>query len=51
VNNEAAMYEFLSQNQLYVVLIVTLLVWLGIVVYLVRLDKKIGKLEQRLKKD
>jgi CcmD family protein len=45
------MYEFLSQNQLYVVLIVTLLVWLGIVVYLVRLDKKIGKLEQQLKKD
>jgi CcmD family protein len=45
------MYEFLSQNQLYVVLTVTLLVWLGIVVYLVRLDKKIGKLEQQLKKD
>jgi CcmD family protein len=45
------MYEFLSQNQLYVVLTVTLFVWLGIVVYLVRIDKKIRKLERQLKKD
>ena len=45
------MYDFLSQNQLYIVLAVTLLVWIGIVLYLVRLDKKIGKLEQQWKKD
>jgi CcmD family protein len=45
------MYEFLGQNQLYVVLTVTLLVWAGIVMYLVRLDKKIAKLEQQLKKN
>jgi CcmD family protein len=45
------MYEFLSQNQLYVVLSVTLITWFGIVWYLIRLDKKIGQLEKQLKKD
>jgi CcmD family protein len=45
------MYEFLSQNQLYIVLCITLLIWLGIVWYLIRLDKKIGQLEKQLNKD
>jgi len=45
------MCEFLSQNQLYIVLCITLLIWLGIVWYLIRLDKKIGQLEKQLKKD
>jgi hypothetical protein len=45
------MYEFLSQNQLYIVLSVTMLTWIGIVWYLIRLDKKIGQIEKQLKKD
>jgi CcmD family protein len=45
------MYKFLSQNQLYIVLCITLLIWLGIVWYLIRLDKKLGQLEKQLKKD
>ena len=45
------MYEFLNQNQLYIVLIVTLLIWGGIVAYLVRLEKKMKQIEKRLKKD
>ena len=45
------MYEFLNQNQLYIVLCITLLIWLGIVWYLIRLDKKIGQIEKQLKKD
>ena len=45
------MYEFLNQNQLYIVLCITLLIWFGIVWYLIRLDKKIGQLEKQLKKD
>jgi CcmD family protein len=44
------MYEFLSHNQLYVVLCVTLLIWAGIVWYLVRLDKKVQQLEKQMKK-
>ncbi len=45
------MYEFLSQNQLYIVLSVTMFTWIGIVWYLILLDKKIGQLEKQLKKD
>ena len=45
------MYEFLNQNQLYIVLCITLLIWFGIVWYLIRLDKKIGQLEKQLEKD
>ncbi len=45
------MYEFLTQNQMYIVLVITLLIWTGIVWYLVRLDKKVGTIEKQLKKD
>jgi CcmD family protein len=45
------MYEFLNQNQMFIVLIITLLIWSGIIWYLTRLDKKINQLEKRLKKD
>ena len=44
------MYDFLNQNQMYIVLVVTLLIWSGIVWYLVRLDKKVGQLEKQLTK-
>ena len=36
---------------MYIVLIITLLIWSGIIWYLVRLDKKIGQIEKRMKKD
>ncbi|MBX2992205.1 CcmD family protein [Sphingobacteriales bacterium CHB3] len=39
------MTEFLSQNSLYIVLIVVLVVWLGIFVYLNRLDARLKNLE------
>lgn len=42
------MYDFLSQNSLYVVLIITLCVWLGIAFYISRLDKKVAELEKRI---
>ncbi|MEX0602003.1 MAG: CcmD family protein [Bacteroidota bacterium] len=45
------MEEFLSTNQLFIVLFVVLLVWGGIVAYLFRLDKKIRKLEHHMKKE
>jgi CcmD family protein len=45
------MFEFLNQNQMYIVLVITLLIWFGIIWYLVRIDKKIGQIEKRLKKD
>ena len=39
------MYDFLSANSLYIVLLIVLICWAGIFFYLVRLDKKIGVLE------
>ncbi len=44
------MEAFLHDHQLYIVLGVVLLVWVGIVAYLIRLDRKITKLENMLKK-
>jgi CcmD family protein len=44
------MEAFLHDHQLYIVLGVVLLVWVGIVIYLIRLDRKITKLENMLKK-
>lgn len=40
------MYDFLSQNELYIVLIIVLICWLGLFLYLFRLDKKVKKLEK-----
>jgi CcmD family protein len=45
------MYEFLGQNQLYIILFVILIIWMGIVLYLIRLDKKVSRLEKQLGKD
>ncbi len=41
------MYDFLVQNPLYVVLVVSLAVWAGIYVFLFRLDRKVRRLEER----
>jgi len=45
------MFEFLNQNQMYIVLTVVLLIWAGIVWYYSDWIKKIGLLENKLKKD
>jgi len=42
-------YEFLEQNPLYVVLLIVLIGWIGIFFYLLRLDRKLKKLEKMLK--
>jgi len=41
--------EFLSHNSLYIVLFVVLVVWVGVFVYLNRIDSKIKKLENSSK--
>ena len=42
--------EFLAQNQLYIVMIIVLAIWLGIYTYLFRLDSRIKKLEHQIRK-
>jgi CcmD family protein len=41
------MESFFQQNQMYVVLTVVLLIWVGIVAYLWRIDKRVQKIEQK----
>lgn len=38
--------NFLEQNTLYIVLIISLMIWLGIFFYLMFVDKKITRLEK-----
>ena len=45
------MLEFMTEHQMYIVLAIVLLVWAGIVSYLVHLDRKITRLEQSAKKE
>lgn len=42
--------EFLSNNALYIVLIIALIVWAGIFGYLYALDKRLTSIEKELKK-
>ncbi len=44
------MESFFQQNQMYVVLVVVLLIWAGIVFYLWRIDRKVNSLEKQMKK-
>jgi len=42
-----SLYDFFANNQLYVVLAIALVIWLGIFVYIFRIDKKLKKLEKQ----
>ncbi len=42
--------DFLSQNALYVVLLIVLVVWLGVFLYLSRIDRRLKVLEDANKK-
>lgn len=39
------MYDFLVNNSIFVVLIIALIIWLGISLFLITIDKKISKIE------
>ncbi len=41
------MYEFFSQNAIYTVLVIVLIVWTGIFGYMVTLDKRLKNLEKK----
>lgn len=40
--------NFLEQNTLYIVLIISIMIWLGIFFYLMFVDKKISRLEKMI---
>ncbi len=41
-----SLYEFLDKQALFIVLLVVLAIWIGIFLYLFRLDRRIRKLEE-----
>ena len=43
------MESFLSNNAIYIVIIIVLIVWAGIFLYLLSLDKRIKNVEKELK--
>jgi CcmD family protein len=51
LNHEAVMEDFLSQNQMYIVLVITMIAWAGIVSYLFKIERKLKHLEEQLKKE
>jgi CcmD family protein len=40
------MTNFLTENSIYLVLLIALIIWLGLSFYMVVIDRKISKLEQ-----
>ncbi len=45
------LYNFLSDNAIYIVLIIVLIVWTGIFFYMLSLDKRIKFVEKELSED
>ncbi|HQJ45557.1 MAG TPA: CcmD family protein, partial [Ignavibacteriaceae bacterium] len=42
------MEQFLSDNSIYIVMIIVLIVWTGIFSYMISLDKRIKKVEKEM---
>lgn len=45
------MEQFLSDNSIYIVMIIVLIVWAGIFSYMISLDKRIKKVEKEMTGD
>lgn len=41
--------NFMSENSIYIVLVITLIVWFGIFIFLLNTDKRLKSIEQELK--
>lgn len=41
------LFQYLEQNSIYIVLLISLIIWLGIFVFIFKLDRKVKKLEER----
>ncbi len=44
----SSLYDFLDAHSLYVVLTIVLVIWLGIFLYLFRLDRKVNELFEKI---
>lgn len=42
------MADFLIRNQIYIVLIIVLIIWIGLIIYIFILEKKVKDLEKKI---
>lgn len=42
------MIDFLNDNSIYLVFLITLIVWLGIAFYMINIDRKLSNLEKKI---
>ena len=45
----SGLFEFLEQNSIYIVLAITLIIWVGIFLFLSNTDKRLKEIEKELK--
>ena len=45
------MLNFFINNSLYIVLVIVLMIWFGISMFMLSLDKKVSKLEKQFKEN
>lgn len=46
-----SVYKFFENNSLYIVLVINLLIWLGIFIFMQRIEKRLEKLERDYKNE
>lgn len=46
-----SIYSFLENNSIYIVMVIVLVVWAGIFLYLLSLDKRIKTIEKETKEE
>jgi CcmD family protein len=42
------MIEFLNDNSIYLVFLITLIIWLGLAFYMINIDRKLSNLEKKI---
>jgi len=42
------LYDFLHNNAIYIVMIIVLIVWIGIFLYMITLDKRLKSIEKEI---
>jgi len=45
----SGLFDFFEQNSIYIVLAITLIIWLGIFLFLLSTDKRLKEIEKEIK--
>jgi len=46
-----SLFNFLKDNSIYIVLIITLIIWIGIFLFLLTVDKRLKEIEKEIKEN